>query len=256
MALERITFFDQFAGLSVDVNGLVVPGRAIESTLARHAFNLVVNNLDETYKVSLIGSSTAVRRNEREVLLTTHHQLRGVEPSQVAMLTDSGSHIVTSGGYRGFLPHSETDALDIVAFDFTEPCKDWPELKKRFFDLSKVPPEVVGSNVKAMLLTGYPADDQIYDLQENNHLGLTRRNVVCQPHSQPSDDALLTVQVARPLAKHPDGMSGGSAFYIRLERGKLYGHFAGIIIRGGQDSFMILKASVVCAFLDRVFLDG
>jgi hypothetical protein len=248
-----ITIFDQFAGLSVDINGLIVPGRSIEGVLARHAFNLVVNNNDETYKVSLVGSATAVRRGGREILLSTHHQLRGIEPSQVSMLTDTGSHIITSGGYRGFLPHPQTDAHDIVAFDFTEPCKDRPELKKCFFDLSRVPPEVQGSDVIAMLLSGYPADDQIYDIYENNHLGLTRRNVVCQPYSQPSDDALLSLRVVRPLEKHPDGMSGGSAFVIRLERGEPHAYFAGIIIRGGRKSFTILKAGVACAFIDTVF---
>jgi hypothetical protein len=248
-----ITVFDQLAGHGVDVNGLIIPGRAIEGVLARHAFNLVVNNNDEQFKVSLIGSATAVRRGGREVLLTTQHQLRSVEPSLVAMLTDSGSHVITSGGYRGFPPHPETDAHDIVAFDFSNPCKDRPELKKRFFELSRVPPEVLDSNVIALLLSGYPADDQIYDVHENNHLGLTRRNVVCQPHSQPNDDALLTLQVVRPLENHPDGMSGGSAFVIRLEHGKPHAYFAGIIVRGGRDFFTILKASVVCAFLDTVF---
>jgi hypothetical protein len=248
-----IAIFDQFAGFGVNVNGLIVPGRSIEGVLARHAFNLVVNNHDETFKVSLIGSATAVRRCGREILLATHHQLRGIEPSQVSMLTDTGSHVITSGGYRGFLPHPETDANDIVALDFSEPCKDRPELRKRFFDLSKVPPEVSGSDVIAMLLSGYPADDQTYDIHENNHLGLTRRNVVCQPHSQPRDDALLSLRVLRPLEKHPDGMSGGSAFVIRLEHGKPHAYFAGIIVRGGRDSFTILKAGVVCAFLDTVF---
>jgi hypothetical protein len=179
----------------------------------------------------------------------------GIEPSQVSMLTDNGSHVITSGGYRGFLPSRETDAHDIVAFDFSEPCNDRPELRKRFFDLSRVPPEVSGSDVVAMLVSGCPADDQKYDVQENNHIGLVRRNVVCQSHTQPSDDALLTLKVLRPLDRHPDGMSGGSAFFIRLENGKPHAYFAGIVVRGGRDSFTILKAGVVCAFLDAVFAE-
>jgi hypothetical protein len=245
----------QFAGHGVNLNGIIVPGRSIESTLARHAFNLVINNKDEMFKVSLVGSATAVRRGGREILLTTQHQLRGVDPQQVAMLTDTGSHIITSGGYRGFLPHSETDAHDVVAFDFTEPCKDRPELRKCFFDLSNVPPdvEVNDANVVAMLLSGYPTEDQNYDIYENNHLGLVRRQIVCQPHSQPNDNALLTVRVVRPLEKHPDGMSGGSAFVIRLEHGKPHAHFAGIIIRGGKTNFTTLRASVICALIDTVF---
>lgn len=174
------------------------------------------------------------------------------------MLSDSGSHIITCGGYRGFPPHPQTDAHDIAAFDFSEPCKDRPELKKHFFDLSSVPRKVtVGDeNVVAMLLSDYPTSEQTYDVYENNHINLVRRQIVCQPHSQPSDNALLTVRVARPLEKSPDGMSGGSAFVIRLERGEPHAYFAGIIIRGGRYSFTIVRAGVVCAFLDTVFRSG
>jgi len=113
------------AAVGVDVNGLIIPGRQIERVLARHALTLIVNNNDdETFKVRLIGSATAVRRGGREILLTTQHRLHGTNASQVAMLTDSGSHIITSGGFRGYHPRSDTDANDIVAFDFNEPCKD------------------------------------------------------------------------------------------------------------------------------------
>lgn len=79
-----IRIFNQFTGHGVDVNGLIVPGRATEGVLACHAFNLVVNNKDETFKVSLVGSVTAVRRGGREILLSTCHQLRGIEPSQTS----------------------------------------------------------------------------------------------------------------------------------------------------------------------------
>ena len=244
---------DQLVDLSVDVNGLFIPGRSVERRLARHALNLFVANDDEMFKVSLVGSATAVRYEGHEVLLTTQHQLRGVDESKVAMLTDSGSHLITSGGRRGYRPHSETDAYDIVAFDFTEPCRDRPELKERFFDLQSAPPDTLNVNVLAMLLAGYPTSDQVYEVHENNHLGLARRHVVCLPDSQPSDEVLLTVRVQRPLEQHPDGMSGGSAFVIQWENGRLKAYFAGIIIRGGKKIFHILKAGFVIDFLDSVF---
>jgi hypothetical protein len=135
------TVLERFAKLSVNVNGLIIPGRLV-GTLARHVVNLVVNNYDETFKVSLVGSATAVRCRDREIMLVTQHQLQGIDESQVAMLTDSGSHIITSGGRRGYHPHPESDIHDIVAFDFTEPCKEWPELKSRFFNLTRAPSEM------------------------------------------------------------------------------------------------------------------
>jgi hypothetical protein len=84
-------------------------------------------------------------------------------------------------------------------------------------------------------------------------LGLARRIVVCLPHSQPSDEALLTVQPVRPLDGHPDGMSGGPAFVIQLEHEGPRAYFAGMIIRGGKTSFQILKAGFVFDFLNSVF---
>ena len=97
------------------------------------------------------------------------------------MLTDSGSHVITSGARRGYSPHPDSDVHDIVAFDFTEPCKDRPELRNRFFDLRAAPPDVFKVQVLAMLLAGYPTADQEYEIHENNHLGIVRRHVVCLP---------------------------------------------------------------------------
>ncbi|MER8970948.1 MULTISPECIES: hypothetical protein [unclassified Mesorhizobium] len=96
--MNKRTLFEDFVQLSVRLNGLVVPGRLIERTLAAYSFNLVVYNNHETYKVSLVGSATAVHFNGRYILLCSNHQLRDVDPQQVAMLRDGGRFLVTSGG--------------------------------------------------------------------------------------------------------------------------------------------------------------
>ncbi len=248
------TVLGQFAVHGVNVNGLIVPGRSIESLLARHALNLVVNNHEcETYKVLLRGSATAVRYKGRELLLATQHQLKGIDETQVAMLTDSGSHIITSGGRRGYTTRSDTDAFDLIAFDFTAPCADRPELKKRFFNFHSAPPAVPDSQIRAMLLAGYPFAVQLYELEDKNHLGLIRRNIACLPHSQPSDDATLMVKTVRPLDIDPDGMSGGPAFVILDDNGGPEAYLAGIIVRGGRELFTIIKVGVVLEFLRSVF---
>ena len=248
------SIIERFAAHSVCVNGLIVPGRSIESYLARYSLNLIVNNPDEIFKVLLVGSATPVLHRGRYILLTTQHQLNGVDPRQIAMLTDSGSHIITSGGLRLYSTRSDTDAYDIVAFDFTEPCNDRPELRRRFFLLRGWPPEVRPEDVQAVLLTGYPAADQNYDIFDNNHLGLVRRNVVCKHDSQPSDSCIFTVKALRPLGKSPNGMSGGSAFVIQLEVDQFNAYLSGIILRGGTDYFHVLKISSIIAFLDSVFV--
>ena len=128
--------------------------------------------------------------------------------------------------------------------------KERPELKPRFFDLKGgAPPDTPNVNILAMLLAGYPAADQVYEVHENNHIGLARRHVVCLPDGQPQDEALLRVRAVRPLEVDPDGMSGGSAFVVLLDHGEPKAYFAGIIVRGGREYFHILKAGYVIAFL-------
>lgn len=252
---DEHTLIGKFQKLSVELNGLVIPPQLIERALARHSFNLFVSHEDETFKVSLVGSATAVRYRGRNLLLTTQHQLRGVDEQKVCMLTDSGSHAITSSGCRHYSTSSETDAYDIATFDFTEPCKDWPELEKRFFNLTAAPPRVPDEQILAILLTGYISTDQVYEIHENNHLGLARRQILCLPDSQPTDQALLAVRAERPLEDHPDGMSGGSAFVIQLQNDRPQAYFAGIIVRGGKNLLYILKASVVLEFLAHAFSD-
>ncbi len=163
--------------MSVNVNGLIVPGRSIQRTLARHSFPLVVDNNDPVWKVSLVGSSTAVKFGGRYLLLCTNHQLKGVDPQQVCMLTDYGSVLVTSGGVRAYSPSPDTDAFDLVAFDFTEPVQAHPELARRFFDLSAFPRSAINGNVVGVLLSGFPSKGQSYELEERNHLGFAQLDV-------------------------------------------------------------------------------
>ena len=137
---EAGSVLQRFARLGVSLNGVIVPGRSIEGVLARHALNLVINNEgDETLKVSLPGSATAIRYRGHDLMLITQHQLKGVDESRVAMLTDDGSRIITSSGRRGYHRNPQSDANDVVAFNFTESAEVFPELKPRFFNLTEIP---------------------------------------------------------------------------------------------------------------------
>jgi len=189
--------------------------------LARHALSLIINNEDdETFKVSMPGSATAIRYRGHDLMLITQHQLKGVDESQVAMLTDDGSRIITSSGRRGYNRNPESDACDVVAFNFTEPVAAFPELKRRFFNLTEIPENFRSDITLAMLLVGFPAASQDYDLYENNRLGFRRLHVPCLPHAeQPSDNAILRVKPTQALEVSPDGMSGGPAFAIQYAEG-------------------------------------
>jgi hypothetical protein len=246
------TIISQFAALTANVNGVTIPGRALEGRLARHAFNLAAYNDDPIYRVSLAGSATAIRFRGRSLLLCTNHQLRGFDLEQVAMLTDNGG-LVTSGGYVSYTINDSADASDLAAFDFTEPVAAHPELAARFFDLRAIPPPTNLEDIVCFLLTGFPSKGQRYELEESNHLGLARLCVPCLPDSLSADPALCKVRAASPMAINPDGMSGGSAFVICREGARFSAYFSGIIIRGGGDFFHILHPGLVLNFLRTAF---
>ena len=243
------TIIEELAELSVDVNGVIVPGRSLHGRLMRHTFCLVVHNDDPLFKVSLIGSATAVRYRDKYILLCTAHQLKGVDPQRVSMLLDDGSYLITSAGFRSNLLPEGGDANDFVGFDFTEPVAAHPDLGRRFFELREVPPPTIKEHIMAVLLTGFPSKRQLYELEDKNHLGFVKLNIVCEPDELSNDPALMRVRPVAPLAVDPDGMSGGSAFMVHYDTGRLRAYFSGIIVRGGRDGFYILHPGLILQFL-------
>lgn len=246
------TIIEQLVNRSVRVNGVFIPRGAIAMEMARHSFNLIVRNDDDTYKVSLVGSATAIRFRDKYILLCTQHQLHGVDPQQVSVLTDDGKMLITSGGFRAPELLANTDATDLAAFDFTAPVHDYPELRSRFFNFSEIPPPLPNTDIVAVLLSGFASKEQRYELADFNHLGLSKRAVVCLPHEQSSDLAILTLRTLAPLTVDPDGMSGGAAFAIIQNEGTFSAYFAGLVLTGGSTRFRILKSGYVRAFLQSV----
>lgn len=250
---KRAMILGGLTGQSVEINGVIIPGRSIEDRLVRHAFNLVVHNDDPVYRVSIIGSATAVRFRDRYILLCTNHQLDGFDPERVAMLLDDGGLLVTSGGYRSPRITAETDACDLAAFDFTEPVLAHPSLSSRFFNIREVPPPTAQADIIGFVLAGFPSTTQDYDLEANNHLGTSRFRVLCLPDGFSNDPALIRLRATTTINVNPDGMSGGSVFVIQVVEGRFHAYFAGIIARGGTEFFHVLDPGFVTNFLNIAF---
>jgi hypothetical protein len=241
---------EHLAATSAHFNGVLVPGRSIEGTVARYVFNVFINNDHPEFPVSFRGTGTAIRFNGRELFVCTQHQLDGADRQAVGMMADGGGTLVTSGGERHYIFTNETDAHDLVAFDFTEPVAALPQLRSRFFNFRR-PYRITGKAV-GFLLTGLPYADQSYEVEEHRHIGVARRQVLCTLDQEPppADTALMRVVPRQPLTFNPDGMSGGSAFVVRQYDGAFWIDFAGIVVRGGQNAFHVVKADVVHQVLE------
>lgn len=235
---------------ATDVNGVLVPATSVSSTLANYVTNLVVYNEHPTYLLSLCGSATPLRFEDRYFLACCAHQLKGNEYDRVALLKDDGSVLVTSAGVRHFIQPTESDYSDLVIFDFSEPCHDHPDLRRRFFPLKEVPPFAPHTDTLFVQVAGYPSTVQNYNVdEEKKELGLKKYKVLCELDSQPADEALLRLKSLAPLSLNPDGMSGGSAFTVQLVNGRPKAYFAGMTTRAGPEHMYILKSGYILSFL-------
>ncbi len=244
---------DELLDLAVNVNGLLVSGRAFQDFAGRFITNLTVWTHDNDFKVQLRGTSTLIEYRNRFFMLATQHQLKGVNYEDVGILDDDGKNLISSGGMRAFLSEDllgRSDAYDVIAFDFTEPVSAGVLQRSKFFSFRDPPPDNVSSNILALVSSGFPTEHQDYDLYENNALGLTRVSLTAELSHQPSDLAQLTAKYVKKIDFSPDGLSGGSVFVVLLNNQRPYGYFAGLVQRSGCKSFHFLKSGYIKSFLD------
>ena len=238
---------------AVFVNGIYVLARDVQKMLGHFSFNLFVWSHDETYKVRLLGSATPLIYRGHYLVLCTGHQIRGLAPENIALLTEDGAFAVTSSGYS--VPRigpegMQHDLQDIVVFNFNDACEEHPALQQRFFKVTKFPPDSMIDTVVALLNYGYPSKDQLYELYDKNHIGSRRRGTTLQAHSQTQDQTLLHLKPLKEFTFNPDGLSGGPNFVIQRAGKDSTAYFAGITVRAGKNDLYMVKSGFIKSLLD------
>ncbi len=252
---KRQILRDDLLNFSVLLNGILIPVKAVESALARSTQLLIATNDDETFPVSLVGSSVAIKYRDRYFVICTRHQLKDWSKlERIALLINDGELAITSGGVRHFVDGiNDSDFNDLVAFEFTEPCRQLASLRQLFFDLNQLPPDAASERIICLVASGFPFKDQIYELEEKRHLGQVKRIVKYAPDGprQPSDISLMRLQSLDQIDFEPDGMSGGGVFVIQFDDNlQAHAYFAGIITRAGRTRLHFVKSGLVSQFLD------
>lgn len=238
---------------AVSVNGLFVPARAVQNMLGHYSFNLFVWTHDDVFKVNLLGSATPLFYRGHYLVLCTGHQIRNVDPQDVSMLTEDGEFAVTSSGYRAPLIGPEgmdCDLQDIVVFIFDGACEKHPSLRRRFFKLEDFPPDCWSDDIVAVINYGYPSQEQLYELDDKNHLGSRCRSTILTIQGQPNDETLVNLKPLKGLTFDPDGLSGGPNFVIQKSRNDFKAFFAGVTVRGGRHNIYIVKSRYIKGLLD------
>ena len=238
---------DQLLTLSVEYNGVFIPGRQIERLISRFGICLsALTGVDEC-PVSLPGSATLIRHGGRYFLVCTRHQLKNVGRLEnvCIMIPDGGrTRCITSGGGRWYEGVYDGEHHEIAVFDFSDPCADLPEMRRMFFDFRTQHPDVEASKVVALVAYGFPTAFTDYDY-EHGRVNVHRRPVLCRFVGGDCDEAVHALAPTTPLDFDPDGMSGGPVFCILEEHAGFSLHLAGITVTGGRDRLRVIKAGAI-----------
>ena len=257
--LKTQNILDEVLNASVHLGSLLIPARSLQTVLGKYCQHLYVWTHVEEYKVRLVGTAIPIRYQNRFLLLCSRHQLKDVNPQDVCLMYPDGSLAVSCAGFRAYNYNDEVieekgDEFDLAVFDFTEPCNEHPKLKNLFFEFRSAPPDCLSNHILALILVGFPSEDQNYDLYENNHIGSVKRNLVALPENQPSDSCLLKAKFIEPIDFNPDGLSGSPVFVIQLSPNKKRRdvYLAGMALRSGQNEFYFIKSGYIESFLNSV----
>lgn len=245
---------DDMKAMAVRHNGLIVPGRSVESLFARYCVPLGFWTGDAQWPVCIPGSATLIRYRGRYFMACTRHQLATLGSSEeICILLDAGpgqTRCITSGGTISFDDKmNDGDHNDIALFDFTEPAMAEPDLKPIFLDFRGQHHDVPSEEVIGLIAYGYPFEGRDIDY-ESGTLALVKQKVVCRYEGQGADDAVHIIRPCVPLTFSPDGMSGGPAFAVIMVNNTFSIHLAGINVRGSRELIRVVKAGAVQLMMD------
>ncbi|MDB2414201.1 hypothetical protein N9W34_00340 [Rickettsiales bacterium] len=260
-SIIRHTTIEKMLKYAVQLNALFIPANSVQSSLSRYTHPPVIHNHnEEIYTCSLRGSSIGIYYRKRYLLLCTRHQLNGCDYKDVGLIDKDGDSLHTSAGSWHYPPSvNETDLNDLIVFDFTAPCNYSPYMKEWFFSLECFPPNSPSNGIIAFIISGYPSQEQKYNLgEEEKHLGFRRESITCLLGSYDDqvkgDPSILCLSYDHNSDFNPDGMSGGAAFVIQLVNGKPRAYLAGMVVRAGNGKFYILRIGFIQKFIDQ-YLD-
>ena len=247
------SIFDEISNLSVRHNSIFIPGRSVQHVFSRYAVCLGIWNDFQPYPISLPGSASLIRYQDRYLMICTRHQLKnssGMENVCIMLPGDDNTtRCITSGGARWFEGIYSEESHEIAIFDFSEPVKEIPELKSMFLDFRGQHPSVPSDAVVGFCAYGYPSQLTAYE-EDGSAASVTCQAIQLSLAAQESDPSVHSLNVRKPLSYSPDGLSGGPVFCILVGSTGFEIHFTGVIATASRTRVRAIKSGAIQAVID------
>jgi hypothetical protein len=240
---------DAFRATSVQIGGLILPGKAVEKVLQKYCKHLFIHTGNQQFPYQCFGSGVAIRVDGRHFVFCCGHQIDQFNPETVTIRSAPSN--VTISGSRLIKPtlndeNRDSDWTDIRAMEYEVDRYGIANLSQEFF------PTKAGniwpiSYSDIFILYGYPTERQDIDYSIPH---ITARATTVQgSYDGPSASRHVhRLKMDRKTIFDADGMSGGAVFYLGNNTEGYFIGLAGMIIRGGSQSDYIhfIEAGFLC----------
>lgn len=259
MQMKPIRNIEGWIGVSsVFVNGIWIPGRYVEETIARYAKLVFCLNESAEYPYSLRGSTTGVRLQDRCFVFCCKHQIVGYQPDEIAVPSDDSGKLLISGSQfiqsRKDEHNLDEEVHDVCAITFNPKDYDVQNLSAEFFAIKREHVWNGETNVPFFVF-GYPTHLRNVEYESPAHIAV-KKTVTSARYVRPTNaSGVHVIEMTRTSAFATDGLSGGPVFYLGRDQDGFFIGLAGMVLRGGETSDFLhfFEARYLLSFLEETF---
>jgi hypothetical protein len=233
---------------AVRIGTLWVPGRQVETALARYTKQLFCLTHVDAYPYTFLGSATGIRFGAKCYLVWCRHQTRNYDPNDVTIPVEGGKTLISGSRFLYVEPDHSNDGkdfTDLCAMEFQPKNYGIANLDASFFAVTEA--DCWRGNRDAhFFIYGFPTTLRNVDY-EVPHVHVSQVTTSGRYDRPTSARALHCIEMTRTTEFAADGLSGGAVYHLAKDRNGYFVGLAGTIMRGGDTSDYI-------HFLDARFL--
>ncbi len=253
------TILERMLAGTVRFGKLIYPTESVNKSIRKATQILVVMSPDDVHQISLRGTATSIKYRHRYWLISTRHQIKEFEMEQAGVLANFPNHYVSSEGCHSLSSTvDDSDQFDLYAWEFTGLVNEGAIESGKFLGMLDSGQLRDGEKVLGGCLFGYGFSDHTVDWSEDDehgpkmsHVHLPQREFFVEYHGDAYESSVFKVVAINKDSAELDGFSGSPVFLYVLNDEQIECKFAGLVLRGGNGNFYVVKHSVIRRLLDR-----
>jgi hypothetical protein len=222
---------------AVRIGTIWVPGRQVETTLARYTKQLFCLTHHDTCPYAFLGSASGIRFGSKCYLVWCRHQTREYPPNDVTIPIEDGKTLISGSRFLYVEPAPSNDGedfTDLCAMEFEQEKYGVANLDASFFRLNEADCWQGDADAQ-FFLYGFPTALRKVDY-ETPHVHVSQVTTSGRYVRATRARALHCIEMTRTKEFSSDGLSGGAVYHLTRGPNGYFVGLAGTIMRGSESS--------------------